>query len=233
MAREVVYRSLDLRGVEPILGRPSGGSEPEAVVIWSELETGLSQKIGIAELRAALAELFEDVVLTGGITEQRNGDDDTPYFFTRFEHTVPGWTNDSISEIALIERDTKIQRDYTHNFRPTGPGRFMVEFQSKRANPVLPDDAYVVRVHCLPSNDLLGAGPIPGYALLASPDNNAPWLAALRDRIGEDRFLSVVTRIGISPTGFVTAYLTNGNELNEEWGFDKSYPQIDARMGIA
>ena len=234
MARELVYRSLDMRDVEPILVRPSGGSDPDAAVAWSELQNGLAQKITMADLTAALATLFEEVLLTGGTTEQRNGDDGTPYFFTRFEHTVPGWTNDSISEIALIERGTRIQRDYAHTFRPTGPGRFMVEFQSKRANPVLPDDAYIVRVHCFPSNDVLGAGaPIPGYALLTSPDNNAPWLLAQRDRVGEERFLSLVDHIGISPTGFATAYLKNGNELNFEWGFDKNFPQIDVHMGIA
>src|SRR4028119_823477 len=122
MARELVYRSLDLRDVEPILVRPSAGSDPDAAVAWSELQSGLSQKIGMADLIAALATLFEEVLLTGGVTEQRNGDDGTPYFFTRFEHIVPGWTNDSISEIALIERDTRIQRDYSHTFRPLGPG---------------------------------------------------------------------------------------------------------------
>lgn len=233
MARELAYRSLDMRDVEPILVRPSGGSDPDAAVAWSELETGLSQKIGMPDLLAALATLFEEVLLTRGVTEQRDGDDGTPYFFTRFEHTVPGWTNDSISEIALIERDTRTQRDYTHTFRPLGPGRFMLEFQSKRANPVLPDDAYIVRVHCFPNNDTLGTPPIVGYELLASPDNHAPWVATQRDRVGEARFLSLVNRIGVSPSGFTTAYLKNGNQLNFEWGFDKSFPQIDAHMGIA
>jgi hypothetical protein len=232
MARELVYRSLDLRNVEPVLVSPSAGSDPSAAVAWSELESGLSQKIGMTDLIAALATLFEEVLLTGGVTEQRNGDDGTPYFFTRFEHTVPGWTNDSISEIALIERDTRIQRDYAHTFRPIGPGRFMVEFQSKRANPVLPDDAYVVRVHCFPNNDVLGTPAVPGYELLASPDNNAPWLATQRDRVGEERFLSLVNRFGVSPTGFATAYLKNGNELSFEWGFNKNFPEIDAYLGL-
>ncbi len=141
MTREIAYRSADYTDVEPILIRPSGGSDPNAAVAWEELQAGLASRLTSLDLESALATLFEEVLLTAGVTEERNGTDGTPYFFTRFTATVPGWTTDKLNEIALIERATRIQRSYSHLFQVTGPGTFFVEFESKRANPVLPDDA--------------------------------------------------------------------------------------------
>lgn len=74
---------------------------------------------------------------------------------------------------------------------------------------------------------------IPGYEILDRPEENfASYLVFQRNRVGEDIFKDVVTRIEIV-NGFATAFLKNGNALSYEWGYNKTYPQTDAHMGIS
>lgn len=215
MAREVAFRSLDCRDVEPLLANASGGSDPAAVVVWEELQSGLNSKLSPADLETALANLFEEVLLTNGVTEERNGTDDTPYFFTRFTATVPGWTTDKINEIALIERDTGIQRNYSHLFRATAPGTFFVEFQSKRSNPVIPDDVFLLRVQRLPEPGVSNRPVLPD------------WIADDAGRIG-NAFYQVF--VSVNADGSVI--FRNGTTVtNAQWDVSDS-PTQERLIGV-
>ena len=213
MTRETAYRSQDFTDVEPILIRPSGGSDPNAAVAWEELQSAIATRLTPQDLESALATLFEEVLLTAGVTDTRAGTDGTDYFFTRFTITVAGWQTNKLNEVALIERETGIQRNYSHLFQVTGPGTFFVEFESKRANPVLPDDAFLLRVQRLPE---------PGIVDLPAYLNEAATLMGI----------NLFRQVYAGTDGNGVARFKNGNVTNEADWIPMGFPEKAALAGL-
>lgn len=157
MARDKAYASVDYTEVEPLLVRSSGGSNPQAAVAWSELESAIADFADEAALERAIASLFHDVLLTGGITEQRAAIEGSDlYYFTRFEINLPAltgnqlWATRRITDDALLDANGN-QIAYSYNFKVTGDGLFTVEFQSASSNPVVADDQYTLIIQRRPT----------------------------------------------------------------------------------
>jgi hypothetical protein len=129
--------------------------------------------------------------------------------------TVPGWTTDKLNEVALIERGTGIQRNYSHLFQVTGPGTFFVEFESKRANPVLPDDAFLLRVQRLPEPGVVNRLPVPG------------WLADYAASIPE-----IFYQVYNGANGAGVAMFRNGNTATEADWAALDFAGKEALIGI-
>jgi hypothetical protein len=240
--RDVANASIDFTGVPHLLARPSKG-EPNGVVVWLEIQPlvdRLAAKLDRAQLEIEqnrkLAATIKRFTLTGGVAEVRASDEDGEnYTYTTFR--IPtGFTDEQgnpttdFEDFAMSAALAPFSNQgFRYEFHKVAPDVAVFQFQS--ITGTFPDDRVRVSLIRIPSAQTVPAL-IPGYELLNSPDNNAPWLLSQRDRVGEDRFLAATTRIGISPTGFATAYLRNGNELSFEWGFNKSFPEIDAFMGL-
>lgn len=157
MARDKAYASVDYTEVEPLLVRSSGGSNPQAAVAWSEMKSAIADRIDQVTLERAIASLFCDVSLTGGITEQRPAVEGSgSYFYTRFEIDLPTLTNNPLWATRRITDDALLdihgnRIGYLYDFKITGDGLFTVEFQSASSNPVIADDQYTLVVQRRPT----------------------------------------------------------------------------------
>jgi hypothetical protein len=172
MPRQIAYTSLDLRQVDPTLIRPSGGSDPSAAVAWAELETATQGFIKSQQLESAIASLFLDIPLTGGITESRPALEGAgSYFFTRFELDLVAlggatWATRRISDDALLDSQGNRQ-EALYNFKITGEGACAIEFQST-LEPAVSDGQYTLVIQRRPT-------PISGSTILPK---NSPFAFA-------------------------------------------------------
>lgn len=156
MPRDKAYKSPDFTEVEPPLVPSSGGSHPQAAVAWSEMQAAMRGFATEAELESALASLFGDIPLTGGITEQRPAmEGGGQYYFTRFEVNLVGilgeaWRTRKISDDALLDANgNRVNPSYS--FQVTGEGTFTIEFQSASNSPVIADGALTLVVQRRPN----------------------------------------------------------------------------------
>lgn len=240
--RDIANASIDFTGVPHLLARPSKG-EPNGVVVWSEIQPlvdRLADKLDRAQLEIEqnrkLAATIKRFPLAGGLAEVRVDDSDgEAYTFTTFR--IPtGFTDErgnpttDFEDFAMSAALAPFSNQgFRYEFHKEAPDIAVLVFQS--ITGTFPDDRVRISLIRIPSEQTVSAI-IPGYELLNSPNNHAPWLLTQRDRVGEERFLAVVDRIDIVGD-FATARLKNGNMMSFEWGFNKSWAEIDAYMGIA
>jgi hypothetical protein len=229
MPREIVNKSLDFTQVEPILVRPSGRN-PDAAVAYQELNTEvgiLNASIATRLDQADLVDLFETVTLTGGVTEERDGDDGTRYFFTVFEAPIARWAaaNPVILELDLSEANPPYtKRGFYHDFQVPVPGTIRLTFESK-IGP-FPNDQYRVTVMAVPV-PVVNAGAYPGFELIAANG----WMTDFRDRVGAATFDPFVAQV-VAVDGRPTLVFRNGNTMNEEYYNTHNYGEQETLAGV-
>jgi hypothetical protein len=229
MPRETVNKSLDFTQVEPILVRPSGGN-PDAAVARVELTeevNTLNTAISTRLDQADLVDIYETIVLTGGVTDERNGEDSTPYFFTTFEHRIERWValNPVILEVDLSEANPPhTKRNFFHDFQVPAPGIVRLTFESK-IGP-FPNDMYRIVVMAVP----VPVVPVnyPGFELVAANG----WITDFRNRVTPTVFDSNVAQIALVDNN-ATIVFKNGRTMNDEYFYTHNYGEQEAQAGIA
>lgn len=158
MARDKAFSSIDYSEVEPLLVRPSSGGHPNAAVAWSELERATEGLVRSQQLEEAMASLFLDIPLVGGITESRPALEGAgQYFYTRFELDLVAlggqvWGTQKINDDCLLDSLGNRQQ-VLYNFKITANGTCTIEFQGL-SNPVISDSEYTLVVQRRPKDSL-------------------------------------------------------------------------------
>ncbi len=159
MGRDKAYASIDFTEVEPLLVRSSGGSQPQAAVAWSELQSAIANFVDEAVMERAIASLFCDAPLVGGVTDQRLVENEQ-YFYTRFELDlpvltgIPAWQTTRLTDDGLLDAHGWRHPAY-YDFKVVSPGVVAVEFRSASANPVIPDGQFTLIVQRRPTQPAL------------------------------------------------------------------------------
>ena len=165
MLRQKLGSSFDASDVEPCLVRASGGSHPQAAVAWKELYDATEGLATDTDVERALAALFCDIKLTGGVTERREGLENSGYYYyTKFLIDVPTyngkgtgegpWATKKISDDSLLDEDGQRQNIF-YDFKIIDIGVVSIEFQSASQNPVVADDALTLVLQRRPSTEHL------------------------------------------------------------------------------